>query len=160
MCSCLRSLWQKHWLSVKLELKVEKLQNWKLIFQSQPLFKLGWELHHRPLSYFLPTSPPNRLTSSSWHLLQFSSLFSTLPPIHLNRLLHIHHFSWYDGLLINNILFSPQMASFFIFSPSLYSPHDPMKCLLISLALFEIHWTSSLCQHHVGPHHQWEQLLV
>ena len=56
VCSCLRSLWHKHWLSVKLELKVEKLQNWKLIFQSQSLFKVGWELHHRPLSYFLLTS--------------------------------------------------------------------------------------------------------
>ena len=159
VCSSLRSLWQKHWLSVKLELKVEKLQNWKLIFQSQPLFKVGWELHHRPLSYFLLTSPPNQLTSSSWHLLQFSSLFLTLPPIHLNGLLHNPHFSWHDGLLLYNILFSPQMASFFIFSPSLSYPHDPEMFVEFS-ALFETHRTSSLCQHHVGPHHQWEQLLV
>ena len=73
MCSCLRSLWQKHWLSVKLELKVEKLQNWKLIFQSQPLFKVGWELHHRPLSYFLLTFPPNQLTSSIFYKFPHSS---------------------------------------------------------------------------------------
>ena len=143
-------------MGVKLgsSLKVAKLE----INISVAVSLQSWVRTAPQASLLFPTHCPTSPTDL-FHLLQVSSLFLTLPPIHLNGLLHNPHFSWHDGLLLYNILFSPQMASFFIFSPSLSYPHDPEMFVEFS-ALFETHRTSSLCQHHVGPHHQWEQLLV
>ena len=156
VCSCLRSLWQKHWLSVKLELKVEKLQNWKLIFQSQPLFKVGWELHHRPLSYFLLTSPPNQLTSSIFYKFPHSSWLFPL-------------FTWTD--FFTTPTSAGTMACYFIifsfllkWPPSLFSAlpfptHTTQKCLLNFLRCLrpigQVHFANIMLVHIISGSNYW-----